>query len=78
MKTVAEALLSPEMYADEQRILLELVAALQRNEPALKTVNLSELRFEPAAARVLQLFIGELLKAPPCPGGLRCCKSTVL
>ena len=42
----------------EQKILQDAVAALQRNDPALKKLELGELRACSWPARALRLFLG--------------------
>ena len=49
------------MDAGEQKILQDAVAALQRNDPALKELELSELRACRWPARALRLFRGAVV-----------------
>jgi hypothetical protein len=49
------------MDADEQKILQDAVAALQRNDPAFKKLELSELRACSWPASALRLFRGAVV-----------------
>ncbi len=56
----SQSVKAPEMTGD-QKILQDAVAALQRNDPALKALNLSELRACSWPARALRLFLGAVV-----------------
>ena len=61
------------MDAGEQKILQDAVAALQRNDPALKKLELSELRACSWPARALRLFRGAVVTVALTGHGV--CKS---
>ena len=62
------------MDAGEQKILQDAVAALQRNDPALKKLRLSELRACSWPARTLRLFRGAAVTVALTGHGDRVCK----
>ena len=65
------------MDAGEQKILQDAVAALQRNDPALKKLELSELRACRWPARALRLFLGAVVTVALTEHGVcKCCAVT--
>ena len=65
------------MDAGEQKILQDAVAALQRNDPALKKLELSELRACSWPARALRLFLGAVVTVALTGHGVcKCCAVT--
>jgi hypothetical protein len=57
----SQSVKAPEMDAGDQKILQDAVAALLRNDSALKFLSLSELRACSWPARALRLFLGAVV-----------------
>ena len=66
------------MDAGEQKILQDAVAALKRNDPALKKLSLGELRACRWPARALRLFLGAVVTVALTGHAVTGCANAVL